>query len=30
MALDDCTIKKSRGFFVRVLVDVDLLSTLPQ
>jgi len=29
-ALDDCTMKKTLGFYVQVLIDVDLLSCLPQ
>jgi len=27
--LDDCTINKTRGFFARVLVDLDMLAELP-
>jgi len=29
LALDDCTMKKTRGFYARVLIDIDLLSSLP-
>ncbi|ESW04822.1 hypothetical protein PHAVU_011G127900, partial [Phaseolus vulgaris] len=29
LALDDCTMQKTRGFFARVLIDLDLLRKLP-
>ena len=29
ISLDDCTINKTRGFFARVLVDLDMLAELP-
>jgi len=29
LALDGCTMNKSRGIFARVLVGIDMLSTLP-
>jgi len=28
-SLDNCTMNKTRGFFARVLVDLDLLAELP-